>query len=383
VTALRTTRCSPLLVVALLGLLCGCGGSDEKTPGVPASGKSTAPREQRAEAPKETFQRPNAALARKADDQQDRATYRALVSAGLQSINGYWARTVPGTYGTRYVPPRIFGPYDPSRDVVLCAGQDLGIRGNAFYCPAQNFIAWDEPTFFYPAYKQLAALAPVFILAHEWGHAIQAQLRVRYDRNIEAELGADCLAGAWAEDAAQHGELTREDFDRALDTLIASQDPDEVPWVDPSAHGTAFERTRAFGDGVEGGPTRCIRPAGETAAGATSVGPSAFRSPSGNIGCVVSGSYARCDIREHIWRAPQRPRSCGLDWGYALAIDRRSGGHFLCAGDTTLGAQAVLGYGRRSQRGPFRCTSRVTGMTCRNLHSGHGFSVSRQDRRLF
>jgi predicted metalloprotease len=207
--------------------------------------------------------KPTAVVANVVDQPADDAQHlRALLNAAAQSINNYWAVAVPEVYGRQYVPPRIAGPYDPARVDLVCGGQSVPGqgRGNAFYCRPDNFIAWDEPTFLLDLYRRVTNLAAVFVLAHEWGHAIQAQLRVQYPNTIDSELGADCLAGAWADVARQAGELTREDFDRALETLTSLQDPDQLPWTDPQAHGTAYERTRAFGDGVESGPTACVAP---------------------------------------------------------------------------------------------------------------------------
>jgi hypothetical protein len=43
----------------------------------------------------------------------------------------------------------------------------------------------------------------------------------------------------------------------------------------------------------------------------------------------------------------------------------------------------VLAYGKSRTFGRFTCTSRTTGLTCRDRSSGHGFEVSRQRQRLF
>lgn len=43
----------------------------------------------------------------------------------------------------------------------------------------------------------------------------------------------------------------------------------------------------------------------------------------------------------------------------------------------------VLAYGKRWRRGPFRCTSRRTGLTCRHRANGHGFFISRERQRVF
>ena len=43
----------------------------------------------------------------------------------------------------------------------------------------------------------------------------------------------------------------------------------------------------------------------------------------------------------------------------------------------------VLAYGKSRRFGRFTCTSRTTGLTCRDRRSGHGFTVSRERQRLF
>lgn len=254
---------SIIRIVATLvavSLVSGCAGEDAKQ--VPErSGEPTAARAAKATPAKASFQDPEAVVENAVEaDSEAVQQHRQLISAAAQSIDGYWSSAVPEIYGEKYVPPRIFGAYDPSRDSVICSAEEAAHQGNAFFCIRQNYIAWDEPTLFLKLHREISPLAPIVVLAHEWGHAIQAQLGAYYDRDIESELGADCLAGAWAGNAAEEGLLTREDFDRALDTLIAAQDPEDVPWIAADAHGTAYERGRAFGNGVEAGPKRCIRP---------------------------------------------------------------------------------------------------------------------------
>lgn len=108
-----------------------------------------------------------------------------------------------------------------------------------------------------------------------------------------------------------------------------------------------------------------------------------FHSPSGNIGCGVSRQGARCDIREHSWHAPPKPRACKLDWGYGLTLGKQGKGRFFCAGDSLLGLGTRLGYGKSVRRGRFRCVSRTDGMRCVNLRNNHGFKLSREHARRF
>ena len=108
-----------------------------------------------------------------------------------------------------------------------------------------------------------------------------------------------------------------------------------------------------------------------------------FHSPSGNIGCGVGRQGARCDIREKDWRAPSRPRSCNLDWGYGLTLGKRGKGRFFCGSDSVLGIGRRLGYGKSIRRGRFRCVSRTDGMKCKNVRNGHGFFIARERYRRF
>jgi hypothetical protein len=108
-----------------------------------------------------------------------------------------------------------------------------------------------------------------------------------------------------------------------------------------------------------------------------------FESPSHNIGCVVSKSVARCDIREHAWTPPPKPASCPVDWGNGLTVGRRGAGRWVCAGDTVFGGKQVLGYRKSIRRGNFECTSRRNGVTCLNLSTKHGFKLARRSARWF
>jgi len=104
-----------------------------------------------------------------------------------------------------------------------------------------------------------------------------------------------------------------------------------------------------------------------------------FKSPSGNIGCVLGKrDGVRCDIREKSWTAPPKPSWCDVDWGGGVQVGRRKRASFVCAGDTVLGAGRTLSYGSSIRRGRFECFSRRTGMRCVNHRTHHGFRLSRQ-----
>lgn len=112
----------------------------------------------------------------------------------------------------------------------------------------------------------------------------------------------------------------------------------------------------------------------------------AFRSPTGNIGCIISDEGARCDIAQRDWNAP-RPAGCpaASDYGQGLTVDDEDGpGTVVCAGDSTLDPAApVLAYGESASIGDFTCTSEQAGVTCRDDGDNRGFFISKQSYRLF
>ena len=127
------------------------------------------------------------------------------------------------------------------------------------------------------------------------------------------------------------------------------------------------------------------------AAGAQAIPPDTLvqlSSPSGKIGCLATnmdGPFSlRCDVSNPTYARPTRPRSCPLDYGEygdSFTLGARGRAVWTCHGDTALRAGQsgfrTLGYGRTWTWGPFRCTMRVTGITCRNA-AGRGFMLSQQ-----
>jgi hypothetical protein len=100
----------------------------------------------------------------------------------------------------------------------------------------------------------------------------------------------------------------------------------------------------------------------------------AFRSPSGAIGCIYyrdpdTKAFLRCDVEgtgDRAWRMHSRGKARRIHVTDS-ALDPRS---------------PVLPYGKTRDFGSMRCTSRMSGFTCKN-RDGHGFRLSRQRQRLF
>lgn len=110
-----------------------------------------------------------------------------------------------------------------------------------------------------------------------------------------------------------------------------------------------------------------------------------FESPSGRLACSVTARVV-CEVHEPAWTAPGAADACQGAEGdpvpyVELAVDRGTA-DTACVSDSLAGGPA-LGYGSTLTVGSLACTSEVTGLTCRNLATAHGFTVSHSRFRGF
>jgi len=110
----------------------------------------------------------------------------------------------------------------------------------------------------------------------------------------------------------------------------------------------------------------------------------AFVSPTENIGCFIDKTSVRCDIAERDWEPPKAPADCELDYGQGISLTAGGSAELVCAGDTVLGSGGQeLAYGQSISAGLLRCESAETAMTCRDIETGRGFTLSREDYEIF
>ena len=168
-------------------------------------------------------------------------------------VDEFWRREFE-RQGEVYDPPRVAGGYRGSSGP-SCGGQPP-VPGNAYYCPSSDFIAWDDGLMA-AGYDQIGDAWVYLVIAHEWGHAIQARLASsQVSRAIE--LQADCLAGAAIAGAANEGLVQIEEGDEAEIARALAAVADDFPWTDTSSHGNAAERTANFDRGSRGGVEACL-----------------------------------------------------------------------------------------------------------------------------
>jgi len=138
-----------------------------------------------------------------------------------------------------------------------------------FYCPIDHEVYIDL-SFYDQLRERFGApgdFAQAYVIAHELGHHVQnltGKLGKGEVHQIETELQADCLAGAWAQSAEKRQLLEVGDIDEALNA--AAQIGDDTIQrktqgkVQPETwtHGSAAQRSSAFKKGYTGGANACL-----------------------------------------------------------------------------------------------------------------------------
>ncbi|MFT3855846.1 MAG: neutral zinc metallopeptidase [Ilumatobacteraceae bacterium] len=193
--------------------------------------------------------------------------YDGFLIAAFQDIESFWAQNFPELYGKDFqqLQGGIFAAY-PERTTPIPGCQSpqtkySDVEGNAFYCSDGDFIVYDDDFLLPELVKSLGQSAVGVVLAHEFGHAIQARAGELNEPTILKEQQADCFAGAWAAHVAR-GEADGltfgdEEIKLGLVAMIQVRDPVDGNVNDPNAHGTGFDRVGAFQDGFTGGVERC------------------------------------------------------------------------------------------------------------------------------
>lgn len=192
-----------------------------------------------------------------------------LARTAVADIEDYWAKTFPETFdGASFESISRLVSYDSRapRGVRLCGTDSKGLV-NAFYCPKDDMIAWDRGELLPQLSAEFGQMAPVAVLAHEMGHAVQARAGTAKpdDPVIVLEQQADCYTGSYfrhvAEGSSDAFEIsTGNGLNQVLGVLNHIRDvPGASDFRVQDAHGSAFDRVTAFQFGFSEGPDRCAR----------------------------------------------------------------------------------------------------------------------------
>jgi predicted metalloprotease len=187
-----------------------------------------------------------------------------LAVDAMSDISDFWTQALPKDFGKRFTPVRKLTSFDSNGTNIQVCGQNSEGVENAFYCPADDSVAWDRGTLLPVLDKMFGPMAVVTVFAHEMGHAIQFRLGSvnAATPTIVKEQQADCYAGAFiryvADGSAKHFRLSTGDgLNEVLSTMMFIRDQVGTTAVDPDAHGSSFDRVTAFQLGFSNGPVRC------------------------------------------------------------------------------------------------------------------------------
>lgn len=161
----------------------------------------------------------------------------------------------------------------PGDQTLVCQGFDITpdqVAMNAFAapCPEGLTVAWDPALIDDTLTGLFGGAGPAVVFAHEWGHVMQFQSGVLDitgqgigdPPSVLTENQADCLSGAWVAEQVDEGFGPFSDpsaLDNSIGAMLYVRDQ---PGSDPNAalaHGSGFDRVRAFQDGYEGGVDYC------------------------------------------------------------------------------------------------------------------------------
>lgn len=172
-----------------------------------------------------------------------------------QQIDQFW-RDVFGSAGLGYRPPYRLVALDGPMET-RCGLK--APRDQFFYCSGDESI-YMAPVAIDQVAREHGDYAPITILAHEWAHHVQFQLGVPRSNDNRHELQADCLAGAWTQEAQRLGLLDKGDVTEAANLSADSGDDYLDSQNVPDAHGINDDRIAAFMRGYDDGIADCDLP---------------------------------------------------------------------------------------------------------------------------
>jgi predicted metalloprotease len=183
-----------------------------------------------------------------------------LAVEAIADLQDYWGKNVLDLYGKDYEPVEggFYAVTPSSGDLPPCVTDASEIWGNAFYCATKDVVAWDAEGLLPDLQSRFGDFVIPVVLAHESGHAVQGRSNFTA-RTVTKELQADCFAGAWSRHAKDDKafDVSSTDLDKALAGILEVRDTPGTGKIDPTAHGSGFDRVSAFQDGFDNGLGKC------------------------------------------------------------------------------------------------------------------------------
>ena len=185
----------------------------------------------------------------------------------LNDLLNYWSTVFSPNFGEEWDPIDQFIPYDPDDPDATPECDTLGLSeeeyaGIAFYCPTEDFAAWDEAELMPDLYDTIGDMGVGVVLSTQYSKAAQFRVDVTGE-GLAVNQQADCFSGSWLAsvysrervDTGGTLSLSPGDLDEAVIAFLRFRDRPDTG----SELGTAFQRTAALRDGFLHGLQQCVR----------------------------------------------------------------------------------------------------------------------------
>ena len=175
---------------------------------------------------------------------------QSTIDLVVNDIDAFWAEQFANA-GLAYTSPTLVSVDGPM--TTGCGDIDPYFSPGA-YCAA------DQTVYYSTAWAPNEAAGEILwwtVLSHEWGHHIQWQVDTGVATIKEAELQADCFAGAYLSHAQDIGLVSPEAVSMALSLTQGAGDVWFFLPHDAPEHGNKAERALAFMKGLNGGVADC------------------------------------------------------------------------------------------------------------------------------
>lgn len=178
-----------------------------------------------------------------------------LAALAVEDVEEFWSQVVlPGN--AAYSPVEQVTSWDSrtGAGVTVC---QRAATVNAAFCGDDRSIGWDRGHLMPVLVDGMGDMGAVLVIAHEVGHAVDAQTRRDNPETIVREQRADCYSGAYmswvASGESPRFQVSPEGLDLMLEALPVVSDAPEQD----GDHGSSTERLWAFQTGFMRGADAC------------------------------------------------------------------------------------------------------------------------------
>ncbi len=212
--------------------------------------------------------RPDAPPPSRAAAHSDNGPVDRLALTAIDDLEQFWSEHWNGALTGTFTPVAGLVSYDAADPAAprVCGNELYGLS-NAFYCYDGDVLAWDRGQFIPGAAQYFGEMGVVGVMAHEFGHAVQAKAHLveKATPVLVKEQQADCFAGVYlhwvaAGNSPRFVLSTGDGLNHVLAGAIYIRDPlmtQEEAILTGDAHGSALDRISAFQIGFSGNADQC------------------------------------------------------------------------------------------------------------------------------